>query len=432
MDIVNFSAVFFVTSKQHYLQPYKNIIYQKVFKKMSTEFSLSGKGLKLDSAEDINPYIDELLKIKGLTKVNVKGNTFGIEASKALGSALKNQSDLEYIDLSDMFTGRLREEIPESLDAILSSLLTCEKLHTIDLSDNAFGIMTIDPLEKFLSQHTPLEHLILANNGLGPAAGTRVANALSQLSVAKKASSHPTKLLTVICGRNRLENGSMEAWANFLAAHGTIRDLRLPQNGIRPEGIEHLLIHGLSKSSAIERLDLQDNTFTEKGAQALAKVLSKWPKISDLGISDCLLSAKGGELLGEALSVLKPLENFEHLRLQYNEIEISGAEKLYNAIKLNIPNLKVLELNGNKFPEDHEIVQTFNELFEERGFGELDELDDMELDSDDELSSEDEEEEFEKLKETILKDADLEENSSVAGEDSSSIDKLAADLNKAL
>lgn len=362
---------------------------------MSNVFSISGKGLKADSAEDIQDYVDQLKAIENLKEVNIMGNTFGIEASKALAKGLEEQQHLQIINLSDMFTGRLVQEIPEALDAILQALLTCPKLHTVDLSDNAFGIMTIDPLEKFLSKHAPLEHLILANNGFGPAAGTRIANALEKLAETKKEAKNDTKLVTVICGRNRLENGSMEAWAKFLTAHGAVKDLRLPQNGIRQEGIEHLLLHGLSNSPAIEKLDLQDNTFTVKGGRALAQVISKWPSIRDLGISDCLLSTEGAELLADAMLELKPLDSLESIRLQYNEIEAIGVAKLVKAIELKGPNLKFLELNGNKFPEDHEVVDTINALFEDRGFGELDELDDMEIDSDEEESETEEEEEEE-------------------------------------
>lgn len=362
---------------------------------MSNVFSIAGKGLKFDSAEDIKVYVDQLKELKNVKEINVMGNTFGVEASKALAKGLENQTELETINLSDMFTGRLVQEIPEALDAILQALLSCPKLHTVDLSDNAFGIMTIDPLEKFLSKHAPLEHLILANNGFGPAAGTRIANALAQLAETKKEANNESKLVTVICGRNRLENGSMEAWAKFLTAHGTIKDLRLPQNGIRQEGIEHLLLNGLSNSPAIEKLDLQDNTFTVQGGRALAKVVSQWPSIRDIGISDCLLSAEGTELFANALLELEPLTTLESLRLQYNEIEVPALEKLIQAIELKAPNLKFLELNGNKFPEDHDIVDTITALFEDRGFGELDELDDMEVDSDEEESEEESEEEEE-------------------------------------
>lgn len=386
-----------------------------------TLFSIAGRGLKLDTAEDVQPFVDQIKETKNLKEVVIMGNTIGVEASKALAEALKNQSALERVNFSDIYTGRLKEEIPDSLEYLLSALLTCKNLHTVDLSDNAFGIMTIDPLEKFLANHTPLEHLYLANNGLGPAAGARVGAALEALAEAKK-KENANNLITVICGRNRLENGSMQAWSKFLAAHKTIKDIRLPQNGIRQEGIEHLLLNGLSQSPTLETLDLQDNTFTFQGAQALAKTLPMWPKIKEIGISDCLLSARGGELLAESILNAGKLDDLEHLKLQYNEIDEAGATRLAHAIKTNVPNLKVLELNGNRFPEDHEVVEAFNALFQERGFGELDDLDDMEEPSDDE--------EEEDEAEADLRDADEEEDSNVAAEKSKSVDQLAEQLSK--
>lgn len=291
--------------------------------------------------------------------------------------------------------------------------------------------MTIDPLEKFLSNHTPMEHLILSNNGLGPTAGIRVASALEKLAEAKSAAKNTSKLVTVKCGRNRLENGSMKAWAKLLAAHDSIQEFCLPQNGIRQDGIEHLLLHGLSKSTKIQKLDLQDNTFTVRGALALAQTISKWPQIKDIGISDCLLSAKGGELFGTALLGLKPLFSLKNLRLQYNEIEVKGVEKIVQAIKRNFPNLQLLELNGNKFSKDDKVVNTIKVLFQQRGFGELDELDDMEIESEEELSeNEEDEEEEEKEKESILKQADATEATNVAPEASDLVDSLASKLEK--
>ncbi|KAA8911352.1 hypothetical protein TRICI_003837 [Trichomonascus ciferrii] len=393
-----------------------------------TVFSLNGKGLKLDSAEDIQPHLDELKKLQNVTEIDLVGNTYGIEASKALGEAVKGLSDLEKANLSDIFTGRLREEIPKSLDYILKGLLSCKKLHTVDLSDNAFGIATIDPLESFLSQHTPLEHLILANNGFGPEAGSRIAGALEKLATAKKEAGVDSKLQTVVCGRNRLENGSMEAWAKFLSAHGTIKEIRLYQNGIRQEGIEHLLLHGLSKSPELEKLDLQDNTFTAKGAKALAEVFKGWKNIKEIGISDCLLTAEGGEVLARALVESEVLDSLQALKLQYNEIEETGLNLLKQAVEKRMPNLKLLELNGNRFSEEHELVDAITQIFEDRGFGELDELDDMEEETEDEESDEDEEDQLE----AGAKDADDEENENVAPEKSSSVDELADKVAKEL
>lgn len=393
-----------------------------------TAYTFDRQGLKLDSAKDVEKYVKEMEEnADNITEISFTGNTLGVEASEALSEAISKLSNLEKADLSDLFTGRLRSEIPTSVNFLLLALLNCKKVHTVDLSDNAFGIATIDPLENFLAKHTPLVHLILTNNGFGPEAGTRIANALEQLAQAKKSAGVTAKLVTVVCGRNRLENGSMEAWSKFLKAHGTIQELRLYQNGIRPEGIEQLILGGLVHSPELQKLDLQDNTFTLKGARAISKVLPKWTKLKELQINDTLLSSRGGKIFGQALVNSPVFDELEIINLQYNEIDAKGLEYIHEAIKTKLPNLKYLELNGNKFTEDHELIESINGVFEQRGFGELDELDDMDDESEDESEedeSEEEEAEEEAEAERELKDADEEEDQNVSPEKSEEVDEL--------
>lgn len=135
---------------------------------------------------------------------------------------------------------------------------------------------------------------------MGPAAGTLVANALSELAEKKAAarkeggdgSNDVPDLETVICGRNRLENGSMAAWAKAFAAHTGVREVKMVQNGIRQEGITLLLKEGLRHAAGLRTLDLQDNTFTAMGARALSDVVGGWTELVELGIGDSLLSAR--------------------------------------------------------------------------------------------------------------------------------------------
>ena len=306
-----------------------------------------------------------------------------------------------------------------------------KKLHTVDLSDNAFGIMTIDPLEKFLSQHAPLQHLILANNGLGPAAASawrmRLRTYLMQRRLLVMSPNFlPLFVAAIVSKMVRWRPGLNASWPMELSKSFVY--LRMAY-GLRVSNISCCMAWGLN-SPAIEKLDLQDNTFTEVGASALAEVISNWPKIKELGISDCLLSAKGGQLLGDALSKLSPLESFEHLRLQYNEIELDGIETIFNAIKTNIPNLKVLELNGTGSLKMTRLSTTSTTFLKSAVLAKSDELDDMEIESDEELTeSEEEAEIIEKLNETI-KDAEEEEESNVAIEKSKSVDKLADESRK--
>lgn len=400
-------------------------------------FSLEGQGLKLDTAEDIEPHIKPLYGATDIEEVRLLGNTFGIGASEALAKALEPQKNLQVANLADIFTSRLLPEIPPALDAILKALLTLPKLHTIDLSDNAFGLNTQAPLVSFLSAHTPLEHLYLNNNGLGAEAGTLIANALSSLGEKKREANAPP-LQTIVCGRNRLENGSMVAWAKAFAAHPRVTHVRMVQNGIRQEGVSHLIREGLRHAKGLKVLDLQDNTFTAMGAKVLTDVIHQWEGLQELGISDCYLGARGGVMLVEALREGKN-QGLEVLRLQYNDIDARGVKALADAQE-KLPKLRRVELNGNKFNEDDVNVDRLKEALHERRekFGpplEEGEHEDWGMDELDELEEESEEEEeelseAEEEKEEVIKRSEEAEEANVAEEKSKSVDELADMLGK--
>lgn len=349
--------------------------------------------------------------------------------------------------MADIFTGRLLNEIPEALSSLLTSILNLPNLNTINLNDNAFGLNTQAPLVAFLAAHVPLQHLYLNNNGMGPHAGILLADALSELYEKKEAARKQGKdvpdLETVICGRNRLENGSMNAWAKTFSLHNKVKEVRMVQNGIRQEGISHLLSEGLSHASELKVLDLQDNTFTIMAAKALAKVVPSWTQIQELGVGDSLLGAKGAVLVSKALGQGKN-RKLEIIRLQYNDITAAGVKGFADAAKEALPALKKIELNGNKFSEDDVSILALQELLEERKeqlggdvvledeWG-LDSLSDLEeLDSDEEEEEEeDEEPEKEELADKLIKDAEeaQEEPTVQIGKDKE-VDELTEKLSK--
>ncbi|KAK1780552.1 hypothetical protein QBC45DRAFT_104147 [Copromyces sp. CBS 386.78] len=411
-------------------------------------FSLEGKGLKLDTAEDLEAHIAPLRAMDDVEEVRLLGNTLGVGACKLLGEVLATKKSLRVANLADIFTGRLLNEIPEALSSLLTSILNLPKLNTINLNDNAFGLNTQAPLVAFLAAHVPLQHLYLNNNGLGPHAGILIADALSELHAkkeeARKQGQDVPYLETVICGRNRLENGSMTAWAKTFRLHNKVKQIKMVQNGIRQEGISHLLSEGLNHASELQILDLQDNTFTLKGAKALAKVTPGWTDLIELGIGDSLLSAKGGVLLSEAL--LKGKNNkLEILRLQYNEITAPGVKGLAQAAKEALPALKKIELNGNKFTEDDEAIIALQELLEERKeqlggdvvaedeWG-LDSLSDLEEEEEEEEEQEEEEseeeEDVEERAEKLIKEAEEAQEEPVVQVKDKEVDALAQKLAK--
>lgn len=421
-----------------------------------TTFTLSGRSLRLDTAEDIEPHLKPLIASDNVTEIHLGGNTLGAPACETLASVLRTKTTLQTAKFDDIFTSRLLSEIPPALSSLLTALLELPNLHTVDLADNAFGLNTVAPLVDFLSKHVPLKHLILNNNGLGPDAGTLIANALTALAERKaevrKAGKEVPDLETVICGRNRLENGSMEAWAKAYQAHKNVKTVKMVQNGIRQDGISKLLKDGFKGCGDLEVLDLQDNTFTITGATALSEVVHGWTELKELGIGDSLLGSRGARALGTALGKGKNTK-LEVLRLQYNEIDARGVQGLLAAAKKgSLDKLRRVELNGNKFAEDDQEVEGLRTLLDERKeeaggdvrdeeWG-LDELSDLEEDESDEDEDKDEaegseeedekaeEEEKEGRREVVLKDADEEEERKVSQKKDEDVDKLADTLEK--
>lgn len=409
-------------------------------------FSLAGKGLKLDTKEDLDKHIQPLIDSTTITHIDLSGNTLGVPACAALAPILSSKFTLESADLHDIFTSRLLEEIPPALSSLLTALLECPKLSSIDLSDNAFGLNTKDPLIEFLSKHTPLKHLILNNNGMGPIAGTSIAEALVRLanvkSAARKGGKDVPLLESIVCGRNRLENGSMAAWAKAYDAHKAgMKSVKMTQNGIRPEGISHLISEGLAKCESLEVLDMQDNTFTFKGATALTQALTGWPSLRELGVGDDLLGGRGAIKVFEALEAGSN-QKVEVLRLEYNDINPLGVKALLKAAKDGLPNLRRVELNGNKFDEEDASVEALAELLSERkeeqgkdsdskdhwGLGELDELEGEDSEEEDGGVEDDEAEDEEREK--LIADADKAEDEPVSQKKDVEVDELADIMKK--
>ncbi|KAH8090642.1 Ran GTPase activator [Filobasidium floriforme] len=358
----------------------------------SKSFSILGKNIKAQSRADLEPYISELEKFEDVEEVHFGGNSLGVEACQAIAEVLKTKKSLKVADFADVFTGRLISEIPTALSAICDALQSHTSLVELDLSDNAFGGRCADAMVPFLENNRHLQVFKLNNNGLGIWGGTVVAKALLENAKKSKAAGEESNLKTVVCGRNRLENGSAPYFAEAFAAHGNLIEVRLPQNGIRMEGI-HALAQGLSKCPKLESLDLQDNTCTESGTRSISASLPSWPELRTLNLSDCLLSPKGGVSLATALEKgANP--KVETLKLQYGEMDARAIHILAKAIQEHLSSLTTLELNGNRADPEDECIERIKDALASHGHEDaLDELDDMEEPEDDEdEASEDEKE----------------------------------------
>ena len=91
---------------------------------------------------------------------------------------------------------------------------------------------------------------------------------------------------------------------------------------------------------------MNDNTFTEKGAESLAKALPKLQKLTHLNLGDCLLKTAGARLIASALK--DGHTDLEELHLDSNELRLAGGFAIVSAIA-NKDNIKRLNIDTNQF-----------------------------------------------------------------------------------
>ncbi|KAI0693219.1 hypothetical protein BC835DRAFT_1276344 [Cytidiella melzeri] len=365
----------------------------------TTTFSLSGRGLKLNTRADIAPLL-EGVNPELIEEIHLGGNTIGVEASLALAEFLEKTKVLKVADFADIFTGRLIDEIPQALSAICDALKDKTTLVEIDLSDNAFGGRSVDPIVPFLTHNRSFQIFKLNNNGLGPAGGAVIADALAESARLSKKEGKTSNLRTVICGRNRLEDGSAEAWATAFREHGGLKEIRMPQNGIRMDGIS-ALVKGISECKELEYLDFQDNTFGELGSETMATALDRWPSLHTLNLSDCVLAEEGAfsPVVDKLVKGSNP--KLHTLLLQNNNFESETFSLLARNIDSSLATLTRLELQWNDVEEYDEALAVLARVLKARG-GKLltQDEDEEEEEEEEEKEEEAEEEEEEKAQKT--------------------------------
>ncbi|NXF39587.1 RAGP1 protein, partial [Nyctibius bracteatus] len=378
------------------------------------QLSFKGQSLKLNTAEDAEEVIKQIEEFDGLEALCLEGNTVGVEAAKVIAKALEKKSELKRCHWSDMFTGRLRSEIPPALISLGDALITAgAQLVELDLSDNAFGPDGVRGFEALLKSPAcySLQELRLNNCGMGIGGGKILAAALKECHRKSSAQGKPLALRIFVAGRNRLENDGATALAEAFGIIGTLEEVHIPQNGINHPGIT-ALAQAFAINPLLKVINLNDNTFTEKGAIAMAETLKALRQIEVINFGDCLVRSKGAIAIADA--VKEGLHKLKELNLSFCEIKRDAALTVAEAIE-DKAELEKLDLNGNCLGEEgceqlQEILEGFNMA---AVLGSLSDDEGEEEDDDDEEEEDEEEEEEEEEEQQQLKERGQEEQESL-------------------
>lgn len=225
--------------------------------------------LKFSIAQEV---VDAIDACKHLQFLNLEGNTLGVGAARAIAAALEKHPEFKKALWKDLFTGRLKSEIPLALETLGKGMIKASaKLAILDCSDNALGPNGMKGLVDLLKSTTcySLQELRLNNCGLGTSGGRMLAASLTECFEASTRAGTPFQLKVFIAGRNRLENDGAHALGKIFGRIGTLEEVAMPQNGITHDGIR-ALSDGFKSNENLKILNLNDNTITAKGAVALA------------------------------------------------------------------------------------------------------------------------------------------------------------------
>ncbi|GAA6219970.1 ran GTPase-activating protein 1-like [Lates japonicus] len=315
------------------------------------ELSYKGLGLKLDNAESVEELVREIEQYQGLRALRLEGNTLGVEAARAIAKALESKDLLQRCYWSDMFTGRLRSEIPTALRSLGNALMSAgTRLTELDLSDNAFGpdgVKGIEQLLKSPSCHT-LRELRLNNCGMGIGGGKILAEALIECHRQSSALRAPLRLRVFIAGRNRLENEGASALAKAFQLMGSLEEVHMPQNGINYTGVMALAA-AMRHNPELRVLNFNDNTFTKKGTLAMAQALRHLRNVQVVNFGDCLVRSEGAIALAAVLREGLPI--LKELNLSFGEITEAAALVVAQAVR-DKPYMEKVDLNGNCLGEE--------------------------------------------------------------------------------
>jgi len=288
---------------------------------MSTDLiSIRNKSLKLQTRDECTEIIKLIEDHPKATSICLCGNSLGLGACKLIGKALQSNTTLIEADFSDIFTGKLSEEIPYSIDILMQSLKNKPNFTNLILSDNAFGFTGIKPIIDFITENTTLRVLNINDTGLCQRSGIMIAYGL-----------HGIPLEQLIIGRNRLEDLGAKALAVAIEEMKTLTHISLSCNGITPDGMIPL-IQAFIKNPNLETIDIYDNNVGSKGAPFLVQSLDSLKCLKKINFGDCLIDAIG------SLQIVEKLKDFtiiEELDLSFNNLTDHAIPHLLTLIEHN-------------------------------------------------------------------------------------------------
>ena len=310
------------------------------------EFSIGNNKL----GSPIIAILKALCEFFSLQRLDLSGNHIPEEACEAIASVILNNTELEYLVLSDNSFGKgtldiakaLQElyllkvlelgnvNMPDEISEELALAIECNLfLNTVNLSDNdmqSSAVVILQALAKITSlrvlnlqstklnedagyylssvicNNTGLNQLYLDNNHIGEGL-SQVARALQQLN----------SLQVLGLGNTNMPMKVYSDLASAIKCNTDLNTVQLNNNNLNSSAV--IILQALSKISSLRILNLLSNQLTEDAGQYLSCVISNNPKLSKVVL--------GNNYLG--IGVLNVEKALQGANIAKEELE-SGVE----------------------------------------------------------------------------------------------------------
>ncbi|XP_035766702.1 ran GTPase-activating protein 1a [Neolamprologus brichardi] len=266
------------------------------------ELSYKGQGRKLDDAQSVEEMVKEIQDFEGLQALRLEGNTVGVEAAQAIAKALETKSALMRCYWSDMFTGRLRSEIPPALNSLGDALMLAgARLTVLDLSDNAFGPDGVKGIENLLKSSTcyTLQELRLNNCGMGVGGGKILAASLIYNHKKSSAAGSPLSLKVF-----QILSVSSQALKHLRS----IQVINFGDCLVRPEGAKAIAVSVSEGLPILKELNLSYGEITEDAALVVAQAVKDKDQLEKLDLNGNCIGEDGCRALKVAMEAMNMSE----------------------------------------------------------------------------------------------------------------------------
>ena len=258
------------------------------------EFRCTKLTLNLIGFQHLNNY---LVKIKGLITINIIGCSFIAQDAVKLVTAIKNNSEIQELNLSNcrmpanqswsMLSHITKLKYlnlsqcllqPNEIKEIFVILKCMKCLHHVDLSDNIMGNDAISDVAAMIKNNKHIQSLSLPNGIINKKDFKIVIQAMQTVS----------SLQFVDFSTNKIDNDLANDISSLFASSNKL-ELNFCGLALKHNGFQHLM-RDFAKLKGIQHLSITDCMFTYENVVYLKSMIGNNHKIRELLISNCKMS----------------------------------------------------------------------------------------------------------------------------------------------